>query len=76
MLTIYGKDGCSSCDDAVKLCELNKIKHVYVSLGKDYTIQDFYGIAPRSHKSFPMISFNGEFVGGLKELKEYISSIT
>ena len=75
MITIYGKVGCKACDDAKKLCEDNGVNFTYLTLGSDYSVSDFYGIAPKSWRSFPMVSFNGEFKGGLKELKDYIKGL-
>lgn len=75
MITIYGKPNCQSCKDAVGLCEDSGIKFKYVSLGVEYDISDFYSVAPRSWRSFPMISFNGEFMGGLTDLRVYLSGL-
>lgn len=69
MIEIYGKDNCAGCKEAKAICEQKGIEFVYKSLNKDYSIGEMYEIAPRSHKTFPMIARNGKYFGTLVELK-------
>lgn len=71
-IVIYGKQACQSCTQAKLLCEVKEVDFVYKQLDKDYTITEMYEIAPRSHKTFPMITLNGMYLGGLKDLQEVI----
>lgn len=71
-VTIYGKASCKSCDEAKQLCTNNSVEYEYKQMGKDYDLSEFYSVAPRSVKSFPMITLDGEYVGGLQELKELL----
>lgn len=76
MFTVYGKANCSGCNTAKEELAKRGLPFVYQELGKDYTIQDFMGVAPRTHKNFPMISFNGEYQGGLPELLQYLKDLS
>lgn len=69
MITIYGKINCGSCIEAKSLCEAKGIEYEYKQMDKDYTIMDFFSIAPRTHRAFPMIAKDGEYLGTLDDLK-------
>lgn len=73
-VTILGKDNCGSCISAKQLCEQKQVEYEYKSLGKDYSIVEFYTDVPRSHKSFPAILVDGKYLGGLIELKEVLAT--
>lgn len=73
-VTILGKDNCGSCISAKQLCEQKQVEHGYQTLGKDYSIVEFYTDVPRSHKSFPAILVDGKYLGGLVELKEVLAT--
>lgn len=72
MFSIYGKDSCAACNEAKEL--LSGKDFEYKLLGKDYSVGDFYEIAPRSVRSFPMIAKDGVYFGGLAELKTYLKA--
>ena len=55
MIKIYGRAGCSSCNQAKALCESNSVSYEYLSLGKDYQLSEFMGIK-EGHRSFPLIT--------------------
>lgn len=73
-VTILGKDNCISCVSSKQLCEQRQLDYTYQSLGKDFSIVDFYTDVPRSHKSFPAILIDGKYIGGLVELKEVLAT--
>ena len=81
-VTIYGKVNCKSCDEAKQLCVNKSVEYEYKQMGKDFELLEMYFIAPRNHKSFPMITilvkYDGvemeEYIGGLTELKEVLAS--
>ena len=81
-VTIYGKVNCKSCDEAKQLCDNKSVEYEYKQLGKDFELLEMYSIAPRNHKSFPMITilvkYDGvemeEYIGGLTELKEVLAT--
>lgn len=74
MLTVYSKPACSQCDMTIRLLDMRKLTHEVKKLDVDYTIQDLIdlfspGAMPRS---FPMIFQDGEYLGGLEDLKQAI----
>ena len=72
MIKIYGKQSCSSCDQAKALCESNSVSYEYLSLGKDYQLSEFMSIK-EGHRSFPLITKGDEYIGTLQDLKQYLS---
>ena len=72
MIKIYGKQGCSSCNQSIALCESNGVSYEYLSLGKDYQLSEFMSIK-EGHRSFPLITKDDEYIGTIQDLKEYLS---
>lgn len=72
MVKIYSKQGCVSCETAKSYCLANGIEHQVLMLSKDYQLNEFVKIGEGKWKSFPMITYNGEFVGSLESLKEIL----
>ena len=72
MVKIYGRAGCSSCDQAKALCESSGISYEYLSLGRDYQLSEFMSIK-EGHRSFPLITKDDEYIGTLQDLKEYLN---
>ena len=73
MITIYGKEGCTFCDQAKALCESKGVGFKYLTLGVDYEresfiqmMQDEYNIMPRT---MPQIVDGDVYIGGFTELK-------
>ena len=71
--TIYGKTGCSACGKAEALLNAKELDYEYVLLGLNYSLDEFYSVAPKSHKTFPMIAINGEYLGGFHELQQILN---
>jgi len=69
MYTIYSKDSCGSCIQAKQLLEMKEQEFTYKVLNTDYTLSEFMKIAPKTHKTFPLIFKDDVYLGGLKELK-------
>ena len=69
MYTIYSKPNCQGCNEAKMLLEMEKLPFKYLTLNKDYTLQEMFSHTPKTHKSFPAILKNGKYLGGLAELK-------
>jgi glutaredoxin len=76
--TIYSKSGCTFC---VKVKSLLKEKSLIFNVidCDEYLIEDkpsflefIKELAGREVNSFPMIFFNGKFIGGYNETKEYL----
>ena len=82
MIKIYGKAGCVSCIQAKQLLETKGLEYEYALLGLNYSLGDFYNVAPKTHRTFPMITklvkYDGvemeEYIGGLVELKELLAT--
>lgn len=72
MLQIYSKPNCPNCDKAKMITDSMGVKYATFIVDKDFTIEDLYQIAPRSHRSYPMVALNGEYLGGLRELKQHL----
>lgn len=73
MIEVYGKTGCSGCIQAKQLLDGKGIEYEYKQLGQDYSLQDFYTVAPKTCRNFPMIAQDGEYIGGLAELKQLLA---
>ncbi len=68
MYEIYSKVDCPNCDKAKRVLVQEGAEHRVKILQVHFTIEDLYQIAPRSHRSFPMITKHGEYLGGIQEL--------
>jgi glutaredoxin len=68
MLTVYSKNGCSSCDQAKALLEKVGMDFVVKNCDEDFEAFDF--IVSEGHRTFPQIYESGNlFVqGGYKGL--------
>ena len=72
MITIYGKDDCTYCEQAVSLCKLKGVPYIYKKLGVDITRDELidkitsYGVVPRT---MPQIEDEAGYIGGFKELQ-------
>ena len=74
MLTIYSKDNCQQCLQAIMLCEMKGAEFNVLKLGVDYEKEYILKISP-SARSFPLITKDGEYIGTLQDLKQYLTSI-
>ena len=74
MYTIYGKTGCATCIQAKQLLETKGLEYEYVLLGLNYSLDEFYNVAPKTHRTFPMVTKDGKYIGGLVELKEVLAT--
>ena len=72
MLTIYSKDNCQQCLQAIMLCEMKGVEFNVLKLGVDYEKEDILKINP-STRSFPLITKDSEYIGTLQDLKQYLS---
>ena len=74
MYTVYGKTGCSACVQAKQLLETKGLDYEYALLGLNYSLEEFCNVAPKTHKTFPMVTKDGKYIGGLVELKEILAT--
>lgn len=75
-VTIYGKPGCSQCDQAKTLCSAKGIGYDYKVLGTDIQKEQLEEMVGHSIRSVPQIFITqdgfSEYVGGFKDLKERV----
>ena len=69
MLVIYSKDKCQQCDSAKLLCQMKGVEFEVKKLDVDYTKEDILALVPQA-RSFPLIFKDGEYLGGLVELRQ------
>lgn len=74
MLTIYSKDDCQQCSQAMMLCEMKGVEFNVLKLGVDYEKEDILKINP-SARSFPLITKDDKYIGNLQDLKEHLKNI-
>lgn len=74
---VYGKDNCPHCDNALMRLDLVGAKVEYIKVGEDITVQELrdklsqeFGVG--EVKTVPQIIIDGIYVGGDKELKEWL----
>ena len=80
--TIYSKSGCMYCNKVKQM--LTEKKKFFVEVNcDDFLIEDknkasfllfISEIAKKEYKTFPMIFYNGDFIGGYNETKENIET--
>lgn len=76
MITIYGKDNCTFCDQAKALCVTKDIAFEYLSLGTDFerddfikTMQEQFDVTPRT---MPQIVEGTCYIGSFDSLKKHL----
>lgn len=72
MYKVYSKSNCSSCVSAKQLLEQKGLEYEVLMFGKDYDLGDMLKICP-SNKTFPLITLNDEYIGGLNSLQQILN---
>ena len=79
--TIYSKSGCPNCIVVKKILQENKLVYSVINCD-EYIIEDkklflkfISQLAEKECNVFPIVFFDGKFVGGFKETKEYVDKI-
>jgi glutaredoxin len=79
--TIYSKSGCPNCSNVKKLLKDKNLLFNVVDCD-DYVIEDrdnfllfIKNLSEKEVKQFPVIFYEGKFVGGYNETKEYINKL-
>ena len=79
--TIYSKSGCINCRKVKDLLKTANLEYEIIDCD-DYLLEDkenfllfikSYSIS--EWKSFPMIFYDGKFIGGLNETQEYLDTL-
>jgi glutaredoxin 1 len=74
MITIYGKENCSYCFMAKKLCENKGIDYQYKHLDVDFTREDLLNLTEGKARTFPQIFDDERLVGGFTEFQKEVMS--
>lgn len=69
MITVYSKDACAKCNQAVMLLKMKGVEHEVLKLGVDYDYDKAVELS-NGQKEFPLIYVDGKHLGGLEQLKE------
>lgn len=79
--TIYSKSGCPNCTIIKKIIKekfflMEEINcDEYILENKEGFLTFIQSISGHNHKTFPMVFYEGTFVGGLNETKEFIEKL-
>jgi glutaredoxin len=73
MFFIYGKYDSKACDRAEFLLYTLNYEYRFYILGKDFTLAQFQRFFPERN-TVPQIFYNTSYIGGIKELYEYLYS--
>lgn len=68
---IWSQENCLACNQAKSLLEIKGIPYEIKMLGENATKQELLEAVPNA-RSVPQIFINGEYVGGLPELRKVI----
>lgn len=71
MITVYSKDACTKCSQAIMLLKLKGVEHEVLKLGVDYDYDKAVELS-NGQKEFPLIYVDGKHIGGLEALKQHI----
>lgn len=73
MFFIYGKHNSKACDKAEFLLYTLGHEYRFYILGRDFTIAQFQRFLP-GVDTVPQIFYNTSYIGGIKDLYEYLYS--
>jgi len=71
MITVYSKDACVKCSQAIMLLKMKGVEHEVLKLSVDYDYDKAVELS-NGQKEFPLIYVDGKHLGGLEQLKEYL----
>lgn len=75
MITIYGKANCGFCTKAKAFAEQRGFEYTYKDVGRSQAdLNELMEKAPVQVKSVPQIWVRNEYVGGYKQLIEYVEN--
>lgn len=72
MITVYSKDSCNKCGQAIMLLKMKGVEHEVLKLGVDYDYDKAVELS-NGQKEFPLIYVDGSHLGGLEALKQHLS---
>lgn len=71
-VVIWSKENCPQCDQAKALLKSKQLVYEERKIGNGYTREDLLEAAPMA-RTVPQIFIDGQHVGGVAELRGYIS---
>jgi glutaredoxin len=71
MFFVYGADGSQACDKAEFILYTLGHDYRHYVYGRDYTLNQLQKLVPGA-TSVPQIFFGTKYIGGIKELYEYL----
>ena len=73
-VVVYGKPRCPNCDIAKTLLKSKSLPFTY----KDISVNagDLLFLKNLGAKSVPVVFIEGQLIGGLNELKDYVKELT
>ena len=73
MITIYSRPGCKWCETTKSFLNLKGLEYNELMLDVDITVEQLKQLVPGA-KSVPQIMDDNIYVGGYKELVEYLDT--
>jgi len=73
-MTIYTMDGCGNCTAAKALLDFKKVPHKAIKVPADLPTIQFVEMFPNVRQFPCIIAEDGSYIGGLKELQNYLLS--
>lgn len=79
--TVYSKSGCPNCMTVKKIIKENSFFLTeincdeYILEDKDEFLKFIENVAETSYKTFPMVFYEGQFIGGLSHTTEQINKL-
>lgn len=73
MIEIYSKEMCGQCETAKILLKNNGMPFTEYKLDHEFTREELIESFPTA-RTFPVVLINGNYIGGLENLKEWIGS--
>ena len=74
MITVYSRPGCKWCETSKTLLELKGVEYNELMLDVDITVDQLKQLVPGA-KSVPQIMDDNVYVGGYKELTQYLEKV-
>jgi glutaredoxin 3 len=71
MIVIYSKPNCKYCVAAKNLLTKKEVEYQELKIGEDISRDEFLELFPTA-KTVPVITVDEEWIGGFKELNEYV----
>lgn len=76
MYVVYSKEQCPQCTQAVTMLRAKGQEFTVLKLGEDYTREELFEKCPVPVRSVPQIFKDGEYVGGVQELRALLGELS